>query len=222
MTSISIRRRLEQDGVLNPSDDGDIFCLHLCVGHFLARAVDNFIDGWNLHPISTEGNATPLQLFYTGILKLAGDGLYHPELHQSPDAILFGEQEAAVISEFYTASRRPPVIEVPSFAFPLTGEQLNRVESLVVPQQVSFENLRSKYLLTKRLVFPDSQCSWICLLLWNGSSFTLSFNLPCGPVDEPLFDYGYHEIHVGIPDIPLVTFLIVSMYMYTFDLGCIE
>ena len=138
---------------MNPSDDGDIFCLHLCVGSFLASAVDKFSNGWNLHPISTEGNSNPLQLFYTGILKLAKDGIWHPELHQQLEDIQFGEQEASIISDFYAASRRSPVVDVPSFDFPLAPEQLNNIEALIIPKEVIFETLRSKYVLTKRLVF---------------------------------------------------------------------
>jgi hypothetical protein len=42
-----------------------------------------FMEGWNHHPIRTENNRTPMQLFYVGLLELAQDeGVLHPELIQ--------------------------------------------------------------------------------------------------------------------------------------------
>lgn len=75
-------RKLEQERILDPSSDFDIMCLHLCVGYFLSTTVDAFLDGWNRHPVRTEGNKTPIQLFYSGLIELSKDGLPHDELIQ--------------------------------------------------------------------------------------------------------------------------------------------
>ena len=74
---------MEREGLLERSDDFDVFCLHLCVGKLLSTTVDMFMEGWNHHPIRTENNRTPMQLFYVGLLELAQDeGVLHPELIQ--------------------------------------------------------------------------------------------------------------------------------------------
>lgn len=73
---------LESRGLLNPSSNVDIFCLHTVCWHLLSTTVDNFVIGWNNHPISTAENFSPLQLFHLGLTKLKNMGGEHPELNQ--------------------------------------------------------------------------------------------------------------------------------------------
>lgn len=65
---------LEHSGNLDPSNDVDLYCLH---NIFIPRINNNFkkfIDGWNSHPLSTERNFTPNQLWISGLHKIAGNG----------------------------------------------------------------------------------------------------------------------------------------------------
>jgi hypothetical protein len=74
---------LEKEGLLERSDDFDVFCLHFCVGKMLSTTVEMFMEGWNHHAIRTEQNRTPMQLFYVGLMELALDeDVLHPELIQ--------------------------------------------------------------------------------------------------------------------------------------------
>ena len=73
---------MESCGVLNPSSDLDIYCLHVTCFRILSKTVDEFRNGWNQHPLSTEGNKTPHQLFVNGLLALKKDRQYHEELCQ--------------------------------------------------------------------------------------------------------------------------------------------
>ena len=75
-------RDLERQGLLNPSDDFDIFVLHVVARKLLENAVAGFKDGWNQHPLSTEGNFSPTQLFHGGLLSMRLEGGYHAELNQ--------------------------------------------------------------------------------------------------------------------------------------------
>ena len=61
-------RHLEDEGKLNTLNEVDMYCLHYV---FLARineALNSFVESWNNHPISTERNFTPNQLFIEGAL----------------------------------------------------------------------------------------------------------------------------------------------------------
>ena len=58
---------LEAEGVLNPMNEIDIFCLHFVFLPRLNKSLADFQGGWNCHPLSTEGNMSPLQLFAEGL-----------------------------------------------------------------------------------------------------------------------------------------------------------
>ena len=54
---------LEHAGALNPTNDADLFALHYI---FLPRTNSSlvaFTSAWNNHPLSTENNLTPLQIY---------------------------------------------------------------------------------------------------------------------------------------------------------------
>ena len=49
--------RLEEEGILDPDNDVDLYCLN--------DRLAEFTESWNNHPLRTEGNSTPLQLFHS-------------------------------------------------------------------------------------------------------------------------------------------------------------
>ena len=55
---------MEAEGLLDRSDDFEIFPLHFCVESLLRETVNGFMEAWNSHPLRTEKNRSPLQLFY--------------------------------------------------------------------------------------------------------------------------------------------------------------
>jgi len=75
-------RNLEQQGLLNPSVNEDIFILHTVAQQLLETTASGFKDGWNCHPLSTENNFTPAQLFRIGLLQLRSKDGFHHELIQ--------------------------------------------------------------------------------------------------------------------------------------------
>lgn len=64
---------MEEEGLLNRSDDFDILCLHRCCTTLLQDTLSGFMEAWNSHPIRTENNLTPLQLFHCGLRELDPD-----------------------------------------------------------------------------------------------------------------------------------------------------
>lgn len=69
-------RSLEENGVLNPLNTVDLFCLHLVYVPRINIALQSFKEGWNNHPLSTERNKTPLQLYTLYSIGNLFGGLY--------------------------------------------------------------------------------------------------------------------------------------------------
>ena len=54
---------LEESGALRPSNDADIYALHYIYLPRINASLQDFMHGWNNHPLSTENNLPPLQLY---------------------------------------------------------------------------------------------------------------------------------------------------------------
>ena len=63
-----IFRSLENDGLLDPLNEVDLYFLHLIFLPQINKCISDFKESWNHHPLSTEGNRTPYQLFFEGML----------------------------------------------------------------------------------------------------------------------------------------------------------
>ena len=58
---------MEDIGVLNIDNEIPIFSLHYIHIPRINRAVSQFLDGWNHHPLSSMGNLSPVQLWIAGL-----------------------------------------------------------------------------------------------------------------------------------------------------------
>ena len=61
-------QQLEQSGLLDTLNEIDMFCLHVCFLPRINHCLTSFQEAWNNHHLSTEGSATPQQLFLAGLL----------------------------------------------------------------------------------------------------------------------------------------------------------
>ena len=104
-----IYSKLEHEQLLNPSSDFDVFCLHFVAMQLVTDAVDGFARGWNAHPISTENNFSPNQLFVLGLLQLKNSGFMHEELNQSNVVNKMAKREAQIMAEKSYSNRRVQV-----------------------------------------------------------------------------------------------------------------
>lgn len=59
---------LEESGVLNPLDEVHLCALHHVYVPRIRQSLSEFKEQWNNHPVSTERNLTPLQLYTAGML----------------------------------------------------------------------------------------------------------------------------------------------------------
>lgn len=69
-------------GALNRSSDFDISCLHVATSRLLTATVENFKQGWNYHPLSSQNNASPVKLFESRLIRLRNLEGCCDELHQ--------------------------------------------------------------------------------------------------------------------------------------------
>lgn len=57
---------MEDEGLLDPTNEEHLFGLHFVYIPRLQKALNEFVFQWNSHPVSTESNLSPEQLFITG------------------------------------------------------------------------------------------------------------------------------------------------------------
>ncbi len=65
---------LERIGLLDPTDDVHLFCLHYVFIPRINKAICTYVDSWSHHRIRTAGNQSPIQLFVTGQLRNYSSG----------------------------------------------------------------------------------------------------------------------------------------------------
>ena len=61
--------QMERENILSCLNEVDIFCLHHIYLPRINCVLRDFTDSWNKHPISTEQNLTPNQLYVQGFLQ---------------------------------------------------------------------------------------------------------------------------------------------------------
>ena len=62
-SSASTFPSLEHEGVLDPLNEIDIFCLQYIFLSRINRSLKEFQESWKMHSLSTKGNMSPCQLF---------------------------------------------------------------------------------------------------------------------------------------------------------------
>ena len=63
---------LEDEKYLNLVNECHLYCLHYVYLPRINQSLQQFVDGWDNHPISSEGNASPNQLWISGLHRIAG------------------------------------------------------------------------------------------------------------------------------------------------------
>ena len=56
--------------ILNIDNDVHIFCLHYVFLPRINHAIFQFMDAWNLHPLSSASNNSPMQLWIAGLARV--------------------------------------------------------------------------------------------------------------------------------------------------------
>ena len=61
---------MEEDHILSPDSEVDLYCLHIVYFHLIQMDLDLFRFGWNKHKIRTANYMTPNQQFIAGLHNL--------------------------------------------------------------------------------------------------------------------------------------------------------
>ena len=59
---------MEEAGLLERSNTLHLFALHFIFLSRINRTLESFVEAWNLHPIRTEQNWTPEQIWINGMI----------------------------------------------------------------------------------------------------------------------------------------------------------
>lgn len=62
----SLFLHMEEEGLLDPSNELHLFCLQYVFIPRINESLSEFCRAWNSHPLSTESNHTPIQLWLAG------------------------------------------------------------------------------------------------------------------------------------------------------------
>ena len=68
ITFVNLFRALEAEGHCDHLNEVDIYCLHYIFVPRINQALLSFVEGWNSHAVSMEGNQTPYQMFIMRLL----------------------------------------------------------------------------------------------------------------------------------------------------------
>ncbi|KAF1373869.1 hypothetical protein PFLUV_G00243410 [Perca fluviatilis] len=115
---------LEEDGLLDLSDAVHLFCAHYVFLPRLAEALHTFTEGWDNHPLRSEGGLTPNQLWVMGHMQNPCDA---DEDVQNME--LFGTDWEM----FESVPEEPYGVEVPEIECPLTPASMETVQSMIDP-----------------------------------------------------------------------------------------
>ena len=66
---------MEEAGILNRNNNLHVFALHFIYLPRINRALESFAEAWNLHPVRTEHNWTPEQIWMNGMIDMRNEQL---------------------------------------------------------------------------------------------------------------------------------------------------
>ena len=128
-TYAAVFSSLQSNGVFDPLNVVDLFCLHLVYIPRINQSLMLFQEAWNNHPLSTESNRTPLQLY---TLYSIGNPLFTDE--GDVDSSSYGVDHDSV-SDFDEDDTE--TVSIPETNVPFSDTSLSMLSLAVDPLQQS-------------------------------------------------------------------------------------
>ena len=100
---------LEDEAVLDPLNDIDLFCVHFAVLPKLNQCLSEFVDSWNHHSLSSEHNMTPEQLYTVGLMERQSS-----EANGSAHSTTHGDFHSVNLAEYGIEEEMLALVDVPS------------------------------------------------------------------------------------------------------------
>ena len=143
VTTVFVRifLELEQQEVLDPTNDADLFCLHYVFLPRINNSLKAFTAAWNHHGLSTAEGASPMQLFTAGLLTTEDETVLD-------DINTYGIDPDESVSDDESTSN----VEVPELNLPLSQSSLDNLRSNIDPEAHSQNQGVDIYIQTVTLV----------------------------------------------------------------------
>ncbi|XP_034094877.1 uncharacterized protein LOC117561508 [Gymnodraco acuticeps] len=137
-TYYDVLHTLEEEGLLDISNTLHIFLVHFVFLPRLRSDLHTFTEGWNHHPLRTEGNMTPQQLWQLGLLQNSTDEAENVEDLQELDI----NWESAL---YCAESLQESGLVVPEFPTPINEQDMADLQAAVDPTDPSDSHGRDIY-----------------------------------------------------------------------------
>ncbi|CAB4014670.1 Hypothetical predicted protein [Paramuricea clavata] len=127
---------MERLGILDPSNEVHLWCLHLVLLPIINKHIVCWQNGWIHHPIRTERNKTPMQLWIQGLnaISATGSTIANEVFQGGEDYDNYGidwDQAAGEVE--------PDLVEVPETTTVLSEAQVEEIRGLI-PENVTINN----------------------------------------------------------------------------------
>lgn len=140
---------LERNGFLCSTNEVHLYCLQLVYLNLINQALDEFTAEWNSHPVTTERNLSPRQLWVSGMVTLQHSNYTAVQdlVDASTDHSNYGIDEEGPVPEAEEYS-----IRVPPLALPLSADQLHLMQNMIDQSRGESQNGIFSYLMALEII----------------------------------------------------------------------
>eukprot|EP00111_Clytia_hemisphaerica_P013704 TCONS_00040304-protein len=117
---------LEDEGYLDPIDELHLYILHLIFLPIINIALDELARDWDNHPLSSENNFSPGQLWHLGLMRYRDENPNGYAQLQNPNWNEYGIDYQGPVADDEDLG-----IVVPRTYYPLTAEEQRRVNDII-------------------------------------------------------------------------------------------
>jgi len=127
-TYISVFNELENQNILDPLNDMDIFCLHYIFLPRINASLHSFQLAWNNHPLSTENSRSPIQIYMC-------DSIESSLFQESGNSVGSLQHDQTITTA--TADNEFSTVDVPEIIPPLSRSAMGYLSVMIDPLQNS-------------------------------------------------------------------------------------
>lgn len=140
---------LERNGFLCSTNEVHLYCLQLVYLDLINQALDEFTAQWNSHPVTTETNFSPRQLWVSGMVTLQQSNYTAVQdvLGASTDYSNYGIDEEGPVPEAEEYR-----ISVPPLALQLSADQLHLVQNAINESRDESQNGTFSYMMALEII----------------------------------------------------------------------
>ncbi len=120
---------LENTGNFTPTNEAHLYCLHIVYLPLINAALSELVAQWNDHPVSTNSNLSPRQMWSQGMLELRYSNLTAVQDVISNNSVNF--EDFGIEEEGPVPTLHPPLVTVPQSNIELSPEDETTIQEAV-------------------------------------------------------------------------------------------